>query len=81
MKPDSPAEILIRLYACKSDLAGDAAAEIVRLRQALRWQQDRDGRIGTHGPDCWKFGHNHYECALRKIEEIKATVENWGDHD
>lgn len=81
IKPDSPAEILLRLYSCKSDLAGDAAAEIVRLRQALRWQQDREGRIGTHGPDCWKFGHNHYECALRKIEQIKSTVENWGEHD
>jgi len=53
-------------------------AEIERLRQALRWQQDRDGRIGTHGPDCWKFGHKHYECALRHIKEM---TENWSNHD
>jgi hypothetical protein len=28
-----------------------------------RWET----RVGTHGPDCWKWGPNHYECALREI--------------
>ncbi len=23
-----------------------------------------------HGPDCWKWGAHHYECAKKKIEEL-----------
>ena len=56
-------------------------AEIERLRTALRYEANRFSRIGTHAPDCWKWGPQHYECALRKIKEIKDKVENWGDHD
>lgn len=41
--------------------------EIERLRAALRYEENRFSRIGTHGPDCWKWGPGHYECALRKI--------------
>lgn len=44
-----------------------AAQEIERLRAALRYEENRFSRIGTHGPDCWKWGPSHYECTLRQI--------------
>ena len=48
---------------------GEALLEIERLQQALRYEETRFSRIGTHGPDCWKWGPKHYECALRHIGE------------
>jgi len=51
---------------------GIESAEIDRLKQQIRYQDQRDGRIGTHSPTCYSFGPAHYECALRKIEELES---------
>ena len=48
------------------------SAEINRLKQQIKYQDARDGRIGTHGPGCYAYGQNHYECALRRIEELES---------
>ena len=55
--------------------------EIARLRKALYYEANRFQRIGTHSPDCWKWGPQHFECALRHIKELEAKIENWSDHD
>lgn len=47
-------------------------AECERLNQSLRWEQHRDGRIGTHGPNCHLWGHQHYECLLRKFNALET---------
>ena len=44
-----------------------AMQEIERLTNALRYEENRFNRVGTHGPDCWKWGPGRYDCALRKI--------------
>lgn len=45
-------------------------SEVERLNKALKWEQYRSERVGTHGPDCWRWGHQHYECAMRHFKEI-----------
>jgi hypothetical protein len=52
--------------------------EIARLRKALYYEANRFQRIGTHSHDCWKWGPQHYECAIRHIKEM---TEDWSKHD
>ena len=44
------------------------------LKKHLIYQDHRHGRIGTHDPICYEYGPRHYECALREIERLKATL-------
>lgn len=60
-----------RLWA---DDLREAADEIERLRSALRYEQNRSDRIGTHGPDCYTWGPAHYECAMREIDGLSEVA-------
>ena len=56
------------------DLCMEAADEIERLQKQIRYQEHRDGRIGTHDPICYGYGPSHYECALRKIDMLRELL-------
>jgi hypothetical protein len=48
-------------------------AEIARLRKGLYHEQNRSHQLGTHALDCWQWGPQHYECALRHIKELENS--------
>jgi hypothetical protein len=50
--------------------------EIERLNKALKWEQDRSGRVGTHSPGCWTWGHQHYQCAIQHIAALDKEIES-----
>ena len=56
------------------DIFDDAANEIERLQKQIRYQEHRDGRMGTHDPVCYGYGPSHYECALRKIDRLRELL-------
>jgi hypothetical protein len=63
-----------RANALLTGLCQDAATEIERLNKALTWEQNRAGRIGTHGPGCHAWGASHYECLLRVNTELVEAL-------
>ena len=48
-----------------------AADRIEQLERLITQEQNRAGRIGTHSDTCHTWGHQHYECLLRKFEEAQ----------
>lgn len=69
-----------------SDFAiGDEAAdEIERLTAALKWEQHRAERQGTHGEGCANWGPAHYECLTAERDELRrqlAEAEQRADDD
>ena len=51
-------------------LLGDALSENERLKSRLKYQDDQEGWVGTHGPDCWTYEQGGIEC----IEAIRAAL-------
>ena len=56
------------------DLLDEKNKEIKRLQKQIRYQEHRDGRVGTHNPICYGYGPSHYECALRKIDRLRELL-------
>ena len=54
----------------RTEFLRQAADEIERLNKALKWEQHLLSRIGTHSEGCWQWGPSHYQCAVRRIEEL-----------
>lgn len=57
-----------------ADALRSLSAENARLNQSLRYEQHREGRIGTHGVGCYSWGPHHYECALAERDALTARV-------
>jgi len=79
MKQPDVLEYLEDAYSFLMDPAiGKAIDEIKRLREALRYEENRFNRIGTHSNGCYEWGPRHYECAMREIERLQGLfkIEN-----
>ena len=53
----------------------DAADEIARLRDCMRYEQHRFATQNTHCDGvCYKFGPMHYECALAELAALRGRI-------
>ena len=70
------AEVLeqCRINGMSAEREDALRAEVERLNKALQWEQNRAGRIGTHGPGCHTWGPAHFECLLRVNAELLTAL-------
>jgi hypothetical protein len=70
------AEVLeqCRINGMSAEREDALRVEVERLNKALQWEQNRAGRIGTHGPGCHTWGSQHYECLLRVNTELVEAL-------
>ena len=57
-----------------TDTLESLRAEVKRLNAALIMEQNFESRIGTHGPDCYRWGPSHWRCALMHIVGMEAKA-------
>jgi len=67
------AEVLeqCRLNGMGSEREAKLMGEIERLNRCIKYEQHRAEHIGTHSTDCWTWGPQHYECAVREVEQLR----------
>lgn len=64
----------LALHEQEGDEIERLKVENLRLNAAMRWEQNRTGRIGTHGANCHLWGHQHYECLVREYDTAQSRV-------
>lgn len=86
MNADKLEELRERAEACKQsgwalmvtvqyDEVLQLLDEIERLNNALNYEQYRTGRQGTHAEGCYKWGPEHYECAMPQLDAERKRRE------
>lgn len=55
----------------------DLEAEVARLNKALTYEENLTSRIGTHGPVCYMWGPNHYECLKAEVDRLREALAGW----
>ena len=59
----------------KKALIEQQAQEIERMNGCLKFEQNYLSRVGTHGPDCYKWGPGHWDCAKQEIAKKDRMLE------